>query len=75
MKLPKDMVDAFERNGGLLKTRELVALGRSKAWIVEHSLRIRPSSSNDGDGQRFPDSDCGSGRRTVTVQHSVSTEK
>ena len=33
MKLPKDMVDAFERNGGLLKTRELVEFGRSKAWI------------------------------------------
>lgn len=33
MKLPDDMVTAFERSGGLLKTRELVALGRSKAWI------------------------------------------
>ena len=33
MKLPNDMVNAFEKKGGLLKTRELVALGRSKAWI------------------------------------------
>ncbi len=34
MKLPNDIVAAFEKkNGSLLKTRELVSLGRSKAWI------------------------------------------